>query len=76
LYDFLPCPNCGQIAEPPGCSSLLLLHLVLTLLTSGLWIPVWALITYIEHYSPEGKLFHCSACGTTFGEKDSEAAYE
>ena len=53
------CPHCQKKTMAIGNTPSHLLHLILSIFTFGLWIPVWILISI-------GKIggYRCSQCGT------------
>lgn len=57
-----PCRTCGKptLHVQPGISHLL--HLVLTILSIGMWLPVWILVTLNAKTEAQ-----CTICGRTKG---------
>lgn len=53
------CMTCGQprLFEKPGPNHIL--HLLLTVFSGGLWIPMWVIITLFCSLTP----FRCTVCG-------------
>ena len=53
------CPVCGQyrLFAKQGPSHIL--HLLLSLVTLGMWLPVWFLCVLLSAFEP----FRCMACG-------------
>lgn len=63
-HGLMPCQFCrnytpSQIVKDPGVNHTL--HLVLTLFTLGLWLPLWALFTLTG--TSGGVFSHCACCG-------------
>ena len=69
------CKNCGHRTlhvaivkqESQGCSGVLV-HLILCVVTLGIWIPIWLLVSGLgminNAASPMGATWRCQQCGT------------
>jgi hypothetical protein len=65
------CPNCGgyKISEEDnkGCASQFLFHIILTIITTGIWIIVWLIIAAVESFKrkpdPTIHRYTCQLCG-------------
>lgn len=62
------CPTCGDYrrADSPGASHVL--HLLLSLLSCGLWVPIWFMIGLTSNYC-------CAACGSRARPAESMTLY-
>lgn len=53
------CPDCNQnrLFEKSGTNNIL--HLLLSVITVGCWIPIWILCAVLNAFRP----FRCQSCG-------------
>jgi len=67
----LQCPSCGgykvEEDDKSGCASKVIGHIILSVITYGIWIIVWVLIAIVESFKPKPDLtihdFTCQICG-------------
>lgn len=57
-----PCKQCGKLTMHVGPSTSHVLHLLLSLITFGLWIPIWLLVA-----ASNGRDGQCTECGRRRG---------
>lgn len=57
-----PCKNCGDLTRHESNSTSHVLHLLLSLITIGFWLPVWLLVTLSNRSSGA-----CTVCGREVG---------
>jgi len=61
VQKMLPCKTCGRQTPHLVSAPNHVLHLLLSLVTFGLWLPIWILIAFFSGASPT-----CMTCGMTY----------